>query len=110
MYLSKVELDLKNRSVLQALRDCEDMHRNVQLLFNSTRQENNVLYRVHSSNAKMMLYVQSDQQPEESSKSRENGMSITGSRDLGTWLSEVKKGDEIVPLYEVSAASEQDSG
>lgn len=30
MYLTKINMDLRNRSVQQGFRDCTDMHRNIQ--------------------------------------------------------------------------------
>ncbi len=92
MYLSRFEMDIRNASVRQCLRDCDDMHRNIQLLFNADRQTENVLYRLRVQKGKVIVYVQSCTLPKESSDSRHNGMTLTGYRDISSLITDIKDG------------------
>lgn len=82
MYLSKISLDLCAVSVRQSLRDCGDMHRNIQKLFSASREDAGVLYRVYSDKTGNFVYVQSEQAPVETEETCRNGMRITASRDV----------------------------
>lgn len=82
MYLSKIDLDLHAESVRQSLRDCGDLHRNVQRWFASSRSEAGVLYRLNSGMDGCCLYVLSDNEPEANEMTFRNGMSLAGCRDM----------------------------
>ena len=59
MYLTKINMDLRNRSVQQGFRDCTDMHRNIQKIFNSSRLDSHVLYRLVSKGNNSSAYIMS---------------------------------------------------
>ena len=82
MYLSKVNLDLRSASVRQALRDCGDMHRNIQKLFSASRSDSGVVYRVYQQESGCCVYTMSETVPVETEESIRNGMRVTGSRDV----------------------------
>lgn len=82
MYLSKISLNLSAPSVRQSLRDCGDMHRNIQKLFSTSREDACVLYRVYSDKTGNFVYVQSEQVPVETEETCHNGMRIIASRDV----------------------------
>lgn len=82
MYLSKVNLDLRSPSVRQALRDCGDMHRNIQTLFSASRSDSGVLYRIYQQGSGCYVYTMSENAPAETEESIHNGMRVTGSRDV----------------------------
>ena len=70
MYLSKILLDIRHPSVRQALRDANDMHRNLMAGFDmrsdtdAARAENHVLFRLYSRRDQMYLLVASDVKPD----------------------------------------------
>ena len=82
MYLSKVKLDLRSASVRQALRDCGDMHRNIQKFFDASRNDSGVLYRVHRQDAGCFVYIMSESEPIETEECICNGMHVLGCRDV----------------------------
>ena len=69
MYLSKVVLDLRHPSVRQALRDVNDMHRNLMAGFSmnggkdTPRADMQVLYRVFEQRERVYLLVSSTEKP-----------------------------------------------
>lgn len=81
MILTKVNLDLRSPSARQALVDCGDMHRNIQALFGSSREEANVLYRAQKNDAGCTVYILSERAPVFDEESCHNGMICAGSRD-----------------------------
>ena len=70
MYLSRIALDLRHPSVRQALRDCNDMHRNLMQGFpqvqteTSARNRTGVLYRLVEKRDEVYLLVASDVAPD----------------------------------------------
>ena len=69
MYRSKLMLDLSNPSVQQALRNVNDMHRNIMKAFDdfpfdSPRAEHSVLYSLMNYNGKPAVYVISKSLPD----------------------------------------------
>ena len=64
MYLSKINLDIRHPSVRQALRDANDMHRNLMAGFDSARAKGHILFRVFSHRDQMYLLVASDEKPD----------------------------------------------
>lgn len=79
MILSKISLDLHSPSVRQALRNCQDMHRNVQSWFGQSRVEAGVLYRVYTDHRGVCLYVLSAQKPD---LFNAKGAALLGSRSM----------------------------
>lgn len=63
MYLSKIDLDIRAPSVRQGLRNCEDMHKNIQKCFGSARADAGVLYRLHRGGKGICVYLLSDSEP-----------------------------------------------
>ena len=82
MYLSKISLDIRSASVRQALRDCGDMHRNIQKLFSCSRSESGVLYRLYQDASGCYAYTLSETEPLETEDCGKNGMHIVGSNDV----------------------------
>lgn len=82
MYLSKVLLDMKSPSVRQALINCCDMHRNIQKMFSSTREEANVLYRVCSNESGYYFYIMSSSPPLQTKDSLNNGFHLMAVKDV----------------------------
>ncbi|MBE6614186.1 MAG: type I-E CRISPR-associated protein Cas6/Cse3/CasE [Ruminococcaceae bacterium] len=82
MYLSKIGLDIRAASVRQSMRDCGDMHRNVQKLFSAPRAEESVLYRVYQNETGCFLYTMSENMPRETQDTLHNGMHILGCKDV----------------------------
>ena len=82
MYLSKIGLDIRSASVRQSMRDCGDMHRNVQKLFTASRAEESVLYRVYQNETGCFLYTMSENMPRETQDTLHNGMHILGCKDV----------------------------
>ena len=70
MYLSKITLDIRHPSVRQALRDANDMHRNIMAGFSmhsgkqTARADYQVLYRLFSKRNQLYLLVSSNDRPD----------------------------------------------
>ena len=70
MYLSKIQLDLRHPSVRQALRDCNDMHRNLMQGFPNhqieevARKSCNTLYRLVEKRNEIYLLLTSELVPD----------------------------------------------
>lgn len=70
MYLTKVTLDIRHPSVRQALRDANDMHRNVMAGFSESeeqktvRSDKHVLYRLFSRRDRLELLIASEERPD----------------------------------------------
>ena len=64
MYLSKILLDPMHPSARQALRDRQDMHRNVLRFFPDDGLQESVLYRVVETKYEIQLIVLSNSQPD----------------------------------------------
>ncbi len=64
MYLSRIALTVSSPDVRQCLRNCQDMHRTIMKAYDCTREEAQVLYRVLASDQKMIVYVQSEKEPQ----------------------------------------------
>lgn len=94
MYLSKLELDMRNPSVRQALADCQDMHKNLMTGFDGTRKETGVLYRIERSKASVCLYVLSAQQPDWT-PTESRGYRCVGIRDISALRELYKEGDVL---------------
>lgn len=92
MYLSKVDLDLKSPSIMQALRDAEDMHRNVQKYFSTDRTSGQILYRLRKDRRGMSLYLQSDLLPSETDETLRNGMHLSASKEMSAIENSISDG------------------
>lgn len=64
MFLSKLDMDMRNPSVRQALLDCQDMHRNLMKGFDCTREQAGLLYRIERTKSAVFLYALSAQMPD----------------------------------------------
>ena len=82
MILTKYDLDLRSPSARQALIDCEDMHRNVQALFDGSRRDAGVLYRAKKTEKGCSVYVLSACLPECGEEASRLGMVCVGNKDL----------------------------
>lgn len=90
MYLTKIELDLRQRAARAALADCQQMHRFLNGLFDCPREEAELLYRIQnqSNHCSVYLYsacpiVQEKLLP---------FMHFAGQRDLSDWLQGLTEG------------------
>ena len=63
MYLSRLSLQISSPGVRQSLRNCQDMHRTIMKAFDCSREEAQVLYRVIKTDQKLIVYVQSKNEP-----------------------------------------------
>ena len=81
MYLSKLMLNIDHPSVRQALRNCQDMHKNLMQAFCGTREEAGMLYRLEKKANAYEIYVLSKQQPDWE-KTYENGYRCIGVKDI----------------------------
>ena len=82
MILTRVKLDLRSPSARQALTDCGDLHRNIQALFGSSREDASVLYRAQKNDAGCTVYILSERAPVFDEKSLHNGMIPAGTREM----------------------------
>ena len=80
MYLSKLRLDMHSKCARNCIRNCQDMHRSIQQLFHSTRQESGVLYRFNPQ--KLDIYVLSKIEPDTEVDMTKTGIILLGVRDL----------------------------
>ena len=83
MFLSKIELDLKSPSARQSLRNANDMHRNLQALFSSSREESGLLYRLYKAGSGMFVYMLSEAEP---SAVTGNGITVVGSGNVDGYI------------------------
>ena len=93
MYLTKIELDLGNRTVRAALGDCQMMHRLLNSLFDRSREDAQLLYRVRNGGRNCAVYLYSDGQ-----LIREkllSFMALAGERDVSAWVSAMTEGQRI---------------
>jgi len=91
MFLSKIELDRRNPSVRQALKNCNDMHRNLMGFFEMPRKEAGVLYRLHLTDFSASVYLLSDSLLKP--RSNATGMSLVGSKLIDGFLQSLTEGE-----------------
>ena len=84
MILTKIEMSLSEPVVRAALRDAQRMHRLVSGLYQTPREDAQLLYRVRTQGTKVSLYLYADR-PVERNK-LPSGMLLAGERDLTDWL------------------------
>lgn len=85
MFMTKFHLDLSTPAIRVALWDAQRMHQIVTTIFNSSRKDSNILYRINYRQTSAYLYTYSDTQA-----NRELlpvGVSIEGERDITEWKS-----------------------
>lgn len=92
MFLSKIELNLKNFAVRNGLRNAQDMHRNVQKYFDKERKDLNILYQFCDTGNIPAVYVQSDVPPKETEDTIRNGMRIVYCRDMAESMKKLRNG------------------
>lgn len=90
MILSKIEMPLSEPAVRSALRDAQRMHRLVSGLFQTPREDAQLLYRVRTQGAKVSLYLYADR-PVDRSRLLP-GMFLAGERELDDWLAAMQEG------------------
>ncbi len=93
MYLTKIELDLGNRTVQGALGDCQRMHRLLNGLFDRSRDEVKLLYRIQNGGGSCAVYLYS-----ESPVIRDKlfpFMVLAGERDVTAWQSTMTEGRRV---------------
>ena len=93
MYLTKINMDLRNRSVQQGFRDCTDMHRNIQKIFNSSRLDSHVLYRLVSKGNNSSAYIMSSVPINEDMLDPKSGFSFAGCRCMDNFESKIADGN-----------------
>lgn len=92
MYLSKLILDIYDKSVQQALKDCTDMHRNIQKIFDSSRVESGVLYRVVTDKESVSMYVLADKEIKDEMLNNSPGLKLVGSKNLTDFEKNLQNG------------------
>lgn len=90
MYLTKIQLDIYNRTVCYALSDCQRMHRMINGLFATDREGAQLQYRVQNTGRSCAVYLYSDM-PIDRSRLLPF-MTFVGERDLGAWLASMTEG------------------
>lgn len=90
MYLTKIELDIRQRAARTALADCQQMHRFLNTLFDCPREQAQLLYRIQNQGNHCSVYlysacpiVQEKLLP---------FMHFAGQRDLSNWLQGLTEG------------------
>ena len=93
MYLTKIELDTGSRAVRAALADCQKMHRLLCGLFEESRQEAGLLYRLREDGGRCAVYMYSSIPvlPEKLLPF----MHLAGQRDLAEWMASLRQGRRI---------------
>lgn len=91
MYLTKLELDLRNPGIRAALRDAQKLHRLVTGLFQCARKDAEVLYRCRGRGIYTDLYMYSACAiaPDRVLP----GMRLVAQRDVTPWLESMEAGD-----------------
>ena len=91
MIFSRLMLDIGNPSVRQALRNCQDMHRNLMQAFDGERREVNLLYRLIERRDRIELYALSNEMPRWERIAKQ-GYSCTGIRDISALREKYREG------------------
>lgn len=90
MYLTKIELQADSQAVHNALADCQKMHRDLCGLFESSRQEAGLLYRLRGDGNQRAVYLYSAV-PVLPQKLLPY-MRLAGQRDLTEWVNSLQPG------------------
>lgn len=90
MYLSRIDLNLSDPRVRNALRDAQQMHRLLTGLFNMSRSDNDLLYRCRIIGGHVSVYMYSN-----TAILRDrilSCMQLRGERDLSDWVEGMQEG------------------
>lgn len=93
MYLTKLELDLRSPATRNAFVDCQRMHRLLNSLFDYSREDVHLLYRVQNLGRSCVVYLYSDRPI-----LREKllpFMSFQGEQDVSDWLNGMTEGRRV---------------
>lgn len=90
MYLAKIEMSLSEPSVRAALRDAQKLHRLAVGLYERSRQDAGLLYRVQTQGHAVSLYLCA-QRPIERDRLLP-GMLLAGEREISDWLASMQEG------------------
>lgn len=92
MYLTRIDLRPEMRTIQRALGDCQQMHRLVNSLFQTSRKDAGLLYRLRAEREVTALYLYSNVPVDKAVLHAEKGMVFAGERDLTAWLAEIQDG------------------
>lgn len=81
MILSKLYVDAGHPSIRQALRNCQDMHKNLMKAFREERAQSGVLYTVSKKRDRIEIYVLSNEEPQWAALET-NGYHCIGVKDI----------------------------
>lgn len=90
MYLTRINLPLADRGVQRALGDCQQMHRLITGLFETSRADSGVLYRLNYGRGICSVYIYSSV-PVVRERLLPN-MELAGERDMTRWLDNLRDG------------------
>lgn len=91
MTFSKLSLDIRHPSIRQALRNCQDMHKNLMKAFQEDREQAGVLYAVMRQQDRMDVYVLSRETPNWDILGA-NGYRCVGMRDISAMQEMYREG------------------
>lgn len=84
MYLTKIDLQPQMRAIRRALTDCQQMHRLVNGLYQTSRKDSDILYRLRIGQNTAAIYLYSSSPINRTALIP--GMIFAGERDLSDWL------------------------
>ena len=90
MYLTKINMPIADRGVQRALGDCQQMHRMITGLFDTSRTDSQVLYRLYCGRGVCCVYIYSSA-PVKHERLLPN-MELIGERDVTRWLESLSEG------------------
>ena len=90
MYLTKINMPIADRGVQRALGDCQQMHRMITGLFDTSRTDSQVLYRLNFGRGVCCVYIYSSV-PVKRERLLPN-MELIGERDVTHWLESLSEG------------------
>lgn len=88
MFLTKAEMVMQSRKTVECLRNCQKMHSLITALFSSSRKDQNIIYRMHTAQGMVILYIFSDIPVQ----NEIDGVRVCGQRDLSDWLASFSEG------------------
>ena len=90
MYLTRINMPVADRGVQRALGDCQQMHRLITGLFDTSRADSQVLYRMNCGSGVCRVYIYSAV-PVKRERLLPN-MELAGERDVTPWLDGLGEG------------------
>lgn len=90
MYLTKIDLQPQVRAIQRAIADCQQMHRLVNGLFQTSRKESDILYRLRIGQNTAAIYLYSSSPINRAALIP--GMIFSGERDISDWLQSLCEG------------------